>query len=87
MKRILITLSIFAFIFLLQVNATAQVNPSNIENLTDQQIMQLVSQYDLAGLSETDFNQRAKEMGLGADQIQILQKRICLLYTSDAADD
>ena len=85
MKRILITLSIFAFIFLLEVNATAQVNPNNIENLTDQQIMQLVSQYDLAGLSETDFNQRAKEMGLGADQIQILQKRISLININDMA--
>ena len=85
MKRIFITLSIFFLTFLVQINVTAQINPSNIENLTDQQVMQLVNQYDLAGLSETDFNQRAKEMGLGVDQIQLLQKRIALINMNDMA--
>ena len=85
MKRIFITLSIFFFIFLLQINVIAQITPSNIENLTDQQVMQLVNQYDLAGLSETDFNQRAKEMGLGVDQIQLLQKRMALINMNDMA--
>lgn len=85
MKRIFITLSIFFLTFLVQINVTAQINPSNIENLTDQQVMQLVNQYDLAGLSETDFNQRAKEMGLGTDQIQLLQKRIALINMNDMA--
>ncbi len=83
MKRILLALSILAFVFLGQVNALAQVNPSNIETLSDQQLIQLINQYDLAGLSETDFNQRAKEMGLGADQIQLLQKRLALLNMSE----
>jgi protein involved in polysaccharide export with SLBB domain len=85
MKRIFITLSIFFLTLLVQINVTAQINPSNIENLTDQQVMQLVNQYDLAGLSETDFNQRAKEMGLGTDQIQLLQKRIALINMNDMA--
>jgi protein involved in polysaccharide export with SLBB domain len=85
MKRIFLISSIFFFIFFLQINVIAQINPSNIENLTDQQVMQLVNQYDLAGLSETDFNQRAKEMGLGVDQIQLLQKRIALINMNDIA--
>ena len=83
MKRILLVLSFFAFLLLIQVKATAQLNPNNIESLTDQQLIQLVNQYDLAGLSETDFNQKAKEIGLNGEQIQLLQKRIALLNMTE----
>ncbi|MDP1842090.1 MAG: SLBB domain-containing protein [Sediminibacterium sp.] len=55
---------------------------TNIENLTDQQLIILMSQYQLYGLSELEFEMKAREKGLTADQITLLKKRIALLDPS-----
>lgn len=61
---------------------SAQVPPINIENLTDQQLIILMSQYQLYGLSELELDMKAREKGLTADQITQLKKRIALLDPS-----
>ncbi len=59
--------------------ADAQALPINIENLSDEQLIQLATRYNLIGLSEAELEAKAKEAGLGSDQILLLKKRIALL--------
>ncbi len=60
-----------------------QIAPTiNIENLTDQQLIILMSQYQLYGLTELELEMKAREKGLTADQITLLKKRIALLDPS-----
>ncbi len=61
---------------------TAQNLPVSIENLTDQQIIVLMSQYQLIGLSETEMEMKAREKGLSSDQIAQLKKRLALIDPS-----
>lgn len=57
--------------------ATAQLPGGiNIDQLTDQQLMQYVQSNNLSGLSETELEAKARERGLSADQIQKLKTRI-----------
>lgn len=60
----------------------AQAPPMNIENLTDQQLIILMSQYQLYGLSELEMEMRAREKGLSTDQITLLKKRVAMLDPS-----
>ncbi len=60
----------------------AQAPSVNIENLTDQQLIILMSQYQLYGLSELEMEMRAREKGLTGDQINQLKKRMALLDPS-----
>lgn len=62
--------------------AGAQALPVNIENLSDEQLIQLATRYNLIGLSETELETKAKEAGLTTDQILLLKKRISLLDPS-----
>jgi protein involved in polysaccharide export with SLBB domain len=71
---------LFASLCILTVSA--QQLPINIESLTDQQLIQLIGQYQLAGLSEVELEAKAREKGLSTDQILILKKRIALLDLS-----
>jgi protein involved in polysaccharide export with SLBB domain len=64
----------------------AQATPINIENLTDQQVIILMSQYQLIGLSELELEMKAREKGLSADQITLLKKRMSLLDPSILKD-
>ncbi len=48
----------------------------NIDQLTDQQIMQFVQANGLSGMSESELEAKAKEKGLSADQIQKLKARV-----------
>ncbi|MDB5211783.1 MAG: capsule biosynthesis protein [Sediminibacterium sp.] len=77
MKRVV---KIFLFVWLAcsQVTVHAQL-PISIESLSDEQLMQLISKYKLNGLSETEMEMKAKEFGLGSDQILLLKKRMSLL--------
>lgn len=58
---------------------SAQQLPVSIDNLSDQQLLQLISKYQLTGLSETELETRAKDYGLSTDQILMLKKRMSLL--------
>lgn len=65
----------------------AQAPPTmNIENLTDQQLIILMSQYQLFGLSELEMEMKAREKGLTTDQITLLKKRMALLDPSILKD-
>jgi protein involved in polysaccharide export with SLBB domain len=57
----------------------AQQLPVSVENLSDEQLMQLVSKYQLSGLSESDLEAKAKGYGLSTDQIMVLKKRMSML--------
>jgi protein involved in polysaccharide export with SLBB domain len=57
----------------------AQQLPVNLENISDQQLLQLISQYQLSGLSESELEARAREKGLSTDQILMLKKRMAIL--------
>lgn len=57
----------------------AQITPMNIENISDDQLLQLITQYQLSGLSESEVEIKAREKGMSTDQILILKKRMALL--------
>ena len=88
MKNII--LKIAFFLFLVGYSATqvhAQLPPTiNIETLTDQQLLILMNQYQLIGLSETDLDMKAREKGLTAEQINQLKKRMALIDPSTVKD-
>lgn len=71
---------------LVSAQLSAQATPVNIENLTDQQLIILMSQYQLYGLSEVEMEMKAREKGLTADQITQLKKRMALLDPSILKD-
>lgn len=76
---------LFAVIFVgCQLFVGAQSLPINIEGLSDEQLIQLATRYNLMGLSEAELEAKAKEAGLGSDQILLLKKRIALLDPSVA---
>jgi protein involved in polysaccharide export with SLBB domain len=71
---------LFVLVFICGVvQVPAQQIPINIESLSDEQLMQLISRYQLSGLSESELEEKAKEFGLSTDQILILKKRMALL--------
>lgn len=76
---------LFVVIFVgCQLFVGAQSLPINIEGLSDEQLIQLATRYNLMGLSEAELEAKAKEAGLGSDQILLLKKRIALLDPSVA---
>jgi protein involved in polysaccharide export with SLBB domain len=81
-------IGIFSLILSLSaINANAQLPSSvNIENLTDQQLLVLMNQYQLIGLSETELEMKAREKGLTAEQINQLKKRMALIDPSTVKD-
>lgn len=70
--------------FLVQTIASGQAIPVNIEGLSDEQLIQLASKYNLVGLSEAELEAKAKDAGLSTDQIMVLKKRLALLDPSTA---
>lgn len=62
-----------------QIRLAAQNLPVNIDNLSDQQIILLMSQYQLVGLSEAELEMKAREKGLSSDQIAQLKRRMSLV--------
>ncbi len=57
----------------------AQQIPTNLENLSNQQLIQLISAFQLSGLSEEDLELKGREKGFSQEQISILKKRIAAL--------
>lgn len=84
----LFNIVLFLFLFGYSVNsAQAQLPPTiNIEALTDQQIIVLMNQYQLNGLSETELEMKAREKGLSSDQFNQLKKRMALIDPSTVKD-
>jgi hypothetical protein len=79
MKNILTkTITIFIVLFM-SLNVIAQGIPMDVNNISDQQLTQILTKYQLSGLSEAEFESIAKQKGLSADQIEILKKRMALL--------
>ncbi|MCW3116471.1 MAG: periplasmic protein involved in polysaccharide export, partial [Chitinophagaceae bacterium] len=77
MKRFIIFVVVISLACIyMPVNAQL---PVSIENLSDEQLMQLVAKYQLSGLSEAELESRAREAGLPSDQIVILKKRMSML--------
>lgn len=54
----------------------AQVNNLRIENMSDEQIVLLMKQNNLLGLSASELESKARDKGLSSDQIIALQKRL-----------
>ena len=73
MKKMLI----FCFLILLVLSSMAQLPAgANIDQLSDQQLIQFIQANNLNGLSDTELEAKAKERGLGADQVQKRKSRI-----------
>ncbi|MBW0177693.1 polysaccharide biosynthesis/export family protein [Sediminibacterium sp.] len=82
MKMILRGLIAVVFVCFQVITVCGQGLPVNIESLSDEQLIQLATKYNLMGLSEAELEAKAKEAGLGSDQILLLKKRIALLDPS-----
>lgn len=54
----------------------AQVNNFRIENMSDEQIVLLMKQNNLMGLSASELESKAQDKGMSSDQIIALQKRL-----------
>ncbi len=67
---------IISALFLFALNGFAQNGSMNVANMTNEQLMQLVSQYQLTGLTGPELEAKAKEKGLSNDQIQALKARM-----------
>ena len=74
-KKSLLVLFFVGFSF----QIIAQVGGMNIDQLTDQQIMQFIQANNLSGLSENELEAKARERGLSNDQIQKLKARVATL--------
>jgi protein involved in polysaccharide export with SLBB domain len=74
-RKVLIISALFLFAF----NGFAQNGSMNVANMTNEQLMQMVSQYQLTGLTGPELEAKAKEKGLSNDQIQALKARMAAL--------
>ncbi len=68
--------SSFLLLALFSAQVMAQELPVDIANISDQQLAALVVKYQLAGLSDNEFEAMAKQKGLSPEQIIILKKRM-----------
>lgn len=84
MKRFFLFLVLLVGAF--QMEVAGQNLPINIESLTDQQIMGLMTQYQLVGLSDLELEMKAREKGLSMDQINQLKKRMALMDFSSVKE-
>ncbi|MCG9900364.1 MAG: SLBB domain-containing protein [Hydrotalea sp.] len=69
------------------IQSMAQVGGMNIDQLTDQQIMQFIQANNLSGLSEAELESKARERGLSNDQIQKLKARMSTLNPQGAGSE
>lgn len=65
--------------------AQSQQLPVNIDQLSDEQLMQYIGMANGSGMSEADIEAKAKQKGLSDDQIQKLKQRIQRLNVSNYA--
>jgi protein involved in polysaccharide export with SLBB domain len=70
----------YSLFILLQLNSFGQQQSERLNDLSPQQIAQLVSKYDLDKLSEPELEAKAKELGLSLTQIELLKERMSQNY-------
>ncbi|MBE9585151.1 SLBB domain-containing protein [Mucilaginibacter sp. JRF] len=88
--KFLISLVLFCFSFGVYTKVIAQTNLQNIssvnvDELTDQQVVQLLEQAAKAGLSDENLLQQAQGRGMSSSQVQKLQERIKALRSRNRA--
>ena len=76
MKQVVKYIFSLQVLLLFAINTIAQELPVDIANISDQQLAALVVKYQLAGLSDNEFEAMAKQKGLSPEQIIILKKRM-----------
>jgi len=79
MKRIVLLIFFVIGLLGLIPEVHAQIPNISIEALSDQQIIGLMTQYQLLGLSELELEMKAREKGLSMEQINQLKKRVALI--------
>ncbi|MDN3582827.1 SLBB domain-containing protein [Mucilaginibacter flavus] len=88
--KLLIFFIVFLFSFGIVNNSTAQtslqnISSVNVDDLSDQQITQLIQQAQKAGLGDADLLQQAQARGMSASQVQKLQSRIKNVRANNAS--
>ena len=76
MKKMKQVVGVIIAVFLFASFSFAQQTAINIDQLSDQQLMQYLGMANGSGMSEADAIAKAKEKGLSDDQIQKLRQRI-----------
>ena len=66
-------------LWILAIPVLAQDIPVDINNISDQQLAQIMLKYKLQGLSPQEVEQLLKEKGVPGDQIIVLNRRIASL--------
>jgi protein involved in polysaccharide export with SLBB domain len=87
--NILLISLIILFCFMVVHSTKAQTIPQNLSNvnvneLSDNQIMQLLQQAQSAGLSDQQLEQEVANRGMSPEQVQNLQKRILIIRRSNS---
>ena len=73
---------LYIFFLLLQFESIGQQLTEKINQLSPQQLAQLVDKYDLDKLSETELEAKAKELGISAQQLELLKEKMGKGYGS-----
>jgi len=76
MRWIIISLLLLSFAPVISYAQSGVSNSKKVEDLSDQQIQQIVDEMNKRGLSETDAISIARSKGMTNDQIELLKKRI-----------
>lgn len=76
--------SVFLFVFC-SLQLSAQQSNINIDQLSDQQLVQYMKQANLSGLSQAELEAKARANGLSDDQIAKLKARIAQLDNKNSS--
>lgn len=76
MRWIVISLLLFFFAPVISYSQSGVSSSKKVEDLSDQQIQQIVDEMNKRGLSETDAISIARSKGMSNDQIELLKMRI-----------
>ena len=72
----------YTLFLLLQLKSLGQQQSERLNDLSPQQIAQLVSKYDLDKLSDVELDAKAKELGISAKQLEMLKEKMGENYAS-----
>jgi len=75
-------LFLYTLLLFLQFESIGQQVPDRINQFSPQQIAQLVDKYDLDKLSDTELEAKAKELGIPAQQLELLKEKMGKSYGS-----
>ncbi len=89
MRRYFVSLLLFGFLFVFSGTLHGQQLPSdidfttvNVDNLSDDQLQQLLQKAQAAGLTVDQVCQQAEAKGMSADQVDKLRTRLNELTSS-----